>query len=69
MKVRAKYPIKIGKDLVKVGTEGIVLTEPTPRIAEQFPDLKTTLDGQMLLVKFGELSECLVFRKQVDVIP
>jgi hypothetical protein len=67
-KVRLKYPLRIGKDLVPAGAVGIVFSEPTPRIAEKFPGLKTMPDGQMLLVKFGELSECLVFKKQVEVI-
>lgn len=68
MKVKAKYPIKIGSHLVPSGTIGVVLPEPTPRIKKFFPGLETGPGGKMYLVKFGDLDECLVFKKQVEVI-
>lgn len=65
MTVRAKYPIKIGAVLVPAQTVGEVLPQPTPRILESFPNLKFTENGQMYLVKFPEVPECLVRKDQV----
>jgi hypothetical protein len=68
LKVKAKWPIKIGDVLVPAGTEGETVA-PTARILEKFPGLREKPDGQMLLVKFPGLDECLVMPKQVLKCP
>jgi hypothetical protein len=64
MKVKARFPIKIGDVLVTPGTVGEVV-KPTPRILAAFPGLSEKPDGAFLLVKFPGFDECLVMPKQV----
>lgn len=64
MKVKAKWPIKIGDVLVPAGTIGETMA-PTPRMLEKFPGLAQKPGGAFLLVKFPGLDECLVMPKQV----
>lgn len=64
MKVKARWPIKIGDTLVPAGTIGEIMA-PTPRILAAFPGLAEKPGGAFLLVKFPGLDECLVMPKQV----
>lgn len=66
MKVKLKYPAKVGKTLLPKGTEGIVVgISNSPSIAEAFPNLREKPDGYYFIVRFPNATDCLFTRDQL----
>ena len=62
-KVIAKYPIKIGKTLIPMGTEGIVAS--LEEVRNMFPDINYNPNSNQVTVKFLDLGPCIVHKSQI----
>ena len=63
MKVKAKYPIKIGKVLIAAGSVGETVSLNEVKLV--FPNIKENKTSNQIAVRFPGLDWCLVHRKQL----
>jgi hypothetical protein len=68
LKVKLKYPAKIGDTLLPKGTEGVVVDiSQSPRIQQAFPGIMHNHQvSNMHIVRFPGQEDCLFEKKQLE---
>jgi hypothetical protein len=69
MKVRLKFPARVGSKILPKGTEGYAKgISNSPRIRETFPNLSERSDGYLYIVKFPDVEDCLFDKSQLEIL-
>ncbi len=66
-KVKLKHPLKVGDKLLPAGYIGEIVNM-TDRLRKFFPKLDYKIDSTLILVKFPEMDEIILLKKQVEII-
>jgi len=64
--IKAKYPIKIGKNLIDKGELGRVASLEEAKV--QFPLIEYNLNSSFVSVIFRDYSPCIVNKSQIEFI-
>jgi hypothetical protein len=67
MKVKLKYPAKLGDVLLPKGTEGVIVSiAESPRMQQAFPGVMHNAVSTMHIVRFPGHEDCLFDKKQLE---
>jgi hypothetical protein len=69
MKVRLRYPAKLGDVLLPKGTEGEVINiADSPRIQQAFPAIAHNKVSTICIVRFPGQEDCLFEKKHLEFL-